>query len=170
MTARRIARCRSSGKWHQRAKAMKSEDGSSHLFWQTQVYHFTFHAAEGSHRGGAVKERAKPCLYDLRNRLEEVSLATLVHVRGESWCRRFRADSEQFQVQQRQASDCDEFMTSDAEDAVCTPSTLMFHLTVFLFGWQSVCASSFVAVVLHWCRRGYDGGVCAPLGRRCDAR
>ena len=30
----------------------------SHLFWQTQVYHHTFHAPEGPHRGDPVKERA----------------------------------------------------------------------------------------------------------------
>ena len=60
----------------------------------------------------------------------------------------------QFQVQQRQASDCDALMTSDAEDDACTPSTLLFHLTVFLFGLQSaVYPSFFVLVPLHWYRR-----------------
>ena len=57
---------------------------------------------------------------------------------GESWCRRFRTDSEQFQVQQRQASECGAFMTSDAEEDVCTPSTLMFQLTVFQFGMREL--------------------------------
>ena len=55
----------------------------------------------------------------LEGKLVDVCLATLVHVRGESCCRRFRTDSEQFQVQQRQASDRDAVSTADAEDAVC---------------------------------------------------
>ena len=90
----------------------------------------------------------------LEGKLVDVCLATLVHVRGASWCRRFRTDSEQFQVQQRQASDRAAVITSDTEDAVCTPSTLMFHLTVFLFRLQSAVYPSFVlSVVLHWYTR-----------------
>ena len=90
----------------------------------------------------------------LEDKLVDVSLATPVHVRGESWCRRFRTDSEQLQVQQWQASDRDAVMTSDTEHAVCTPSTLMSHLTLFLIRLQSaVCPSFFVSVVLHWYRR-----------------
>ena len=86
--------------------------------------------------------------------MDDVSWATLVYIGGESWCRRFRTDSEQFQVQQRQASECDAFVTSDAEEDVCTPPTLMFQLTVFQFGLQSAVYPSFYgSVVLHWYRR-----------------
>ena len=49
------------------------------------------------------------------------------------------------------SADRDAVIASDAEEDVSTPSTLVSHLTVFLFGLQSaVHPSFFVPVVLHW--------------------
>ena len=143
----------SNGKWHQRAKDMKSKDG--HPISSGKPRCTTSHSAQLRARIEEVLSRnARTVPVRLKGKLVDVCLATLVHKRGESWCRRFRTDSEQFQVQQWQASDRDAVMTSDAENDVSTPSTLMFHLTVFLFGLQSaVHPSLFVLVVLHWYRR-----------------
>ena len=142
-----------SGELPQRAKAMKSKDGHPTSSGKSKCT--TSHSAQLKARiEEALSRHVRTVPVRLEGKLVDVCLPTLVHVRGESWCRRFRTDSEQFQEQQRQASDRDAVMTSDTEDAVCTPSTLMSRLTVFLFRLQSaVYPSFFVSVVLHWYRR-----------------
>ena len=72
-------------------------------------------------------------------------------MRGALRRRRFRTDSEQFPVKHRQAKEFYASMAPDAEEAVCTPSKLVFHLTVFLFGSQFAVYLSFL-----WCRTGTE--------------
>ena len=118
MMARRTARCRS----------MKSEDGS--LTSSGKPKWTTLHSRQ-------LKARIELTLS--RN------VRTVRSLSGDACARARRivvssipnGQRAVLQVQQRQASYCDEFMTPGAEDAVCTPSTLMFHLTVFLFRLQS---------------------------------
>ena len=52
--------------------------------------------------------------------------------RGESWCRRFHTDNKQFQAKQRMLKIVMRSLIPDAEEAVCTASTLRFHLTSVL--------------------------------------
>ena len=105
-----------------------------------------------------------PCPSDLEKQLVGVSRATRVSMRGESRCRRFRTDSEQFQVQQLQASDCDASTTSDAEEAVCNTVSADVPLDSVIV-WLAVrCLLSFL-----WCCIGTDATVrnaaAADLGR-----
>ena len=102
----------SNGNWPQRAKAMMSKDGQPTSSGKPKCT--TSHSAQ-------LKGNVRTVPVWLEGKLVDVCLVTLVHVRGESWCRRFRTDSEQFQVQQWQASDLVAVMTSDAEEDVSTP-------------------------------------------------
>ena len=87
----------SSGKRPQRAEAMKSKDAQPTSSGKSKCT---------TPRSAPLKARIEEALsrnvrtlpVRLEGKLVDVCLATLVHVRGESWCRRFRTDSKQFQV------------------------------------------------------------------------
>ena len=109
--------------------------------------HNTDHAAEWRHRGGTPSRNVK---------IVPVGCLSATRVSSAIWTRRFRTDSEQFQVNPRQSSDFGVFMTFHTDEAVCTPSALMFHLIVFLFEF-AVRGLLFGSVVLHWYRRHVTG-------------
>ena len=94
----------------QRAKAMKSKDG--HPTSSGKPMCTTSHSAQLKARiEEALSRNVRTVPFRLKGKLVDVCPATLAHMQGESWCRRFRTDSEQFQVQQWQASDLDAVMT-----------------------------------------------------------
>ena len=114
--------------------------------------------------------------YRIEDKLVGVCSATLVHTRGESWCRRFRTDSEQFQMQRRQNSDCNAFTTSDVEEDVSSSSTWMSHSTVFLLGCRQLSILYFVLVTVESSARHFAAvdlersGSDDKTWRRSDAR
>ena len=90
------------GEWPQRAEAMKSRDG--HFSSSGKLQCTTAHSTQPKARiEEALSRNVQTVPVRLEEKLDGVSRATRLSMHRKSWCRRFCADSEQFQVKQRQA-------------------------------------------------------------------
>ena len=140
----------SSGKWPQRAKAMKSEDVSLTSSGKSKCT--TSHSAQLKARiDEALSRNVETVLVRLKQQIGRcLSGDACVHARRgvvSSIPRGQRAVPSATAA----TSDCDAFTTSDAEDDVCTPSTLDVLLDSLLV-WVAVRCLSFVL----WCCIGTD--------------